>query len=577
MKQIVNSSIPRAEYPTPQFARENWMNLNGEWEYSTDRAVSGEARKLYMPESDAFTETIIVPFCRESELSGVGDKDFCECVWYRKKLTLPEDWQSGEKRIILHVGACDYVATVYVNGQKIGKHVGGFVSFSFDITPALTEGENTIVISAYDDTRSGNQPGGKQSLRYGSYGCYYTRTTGIWQTVWLECVPGAYLKSARYLTDVAASTLTVEAKAVSPDGTPFKAEAYWDGKKVGEASAVTTFGCATVQVKLSELHLWELGKGGLYDLVLTLGDDVVKSYFGMRSLGLSDSALVINGKKVFQRTVLDQGFYPDGIFTAPTEQALIDDITRSMDCGFNGARLHQKVFEPLFLYHCDRLGYMVWDELGNWGLNLARPNAWKAYTCEWTEVVARDINHPSIIGWCPFNETKLDQDPDIIAILADLTRRLDPTRPVIDTSGWVHVDGATDIMDWHDYDQNPETFRQRYIDVANGVGVMNKRFTTETIIPRFISEYGGIKWDVNSGNSAAWGYGNAPQTEEEFLERFKGLAEALLENPFITGLCYTQLTDVEQEVNGLYTYDRKAKFDVSFFKKVLSQKAAMEE
>ena len=293
MNQITKPSIPRAEYPTPQFARENWMNLNGEGEYSTDRAVSGDARQLYMPESDAFTETITVPFCRESELSGIGDKDFCECVWYRKKLTLPEDWQSGDKRVILHVGACDYVATVYVNGKKIGKHIGGFVSFSFDITPALTEGENTIVISAYDDTRSGNQPGGKQSLRYGSYGCYYTRTTGIWQTVWLECVPGAYLKSARYLTDVAASTLTVEAKAVSPDGTPFKAEAYWEGKKVGEASAVTTFGCATVQVKLSELHLWELGKGGLYDLVLTLGDDVVKSYFGMRSLGLDDSNMLL--------------------------------------------------------------------------------------------------------------------------------------------------------------------------------------------------------------------------------------------------------------------------------------------
>ena len=576
MQYQINTPIPRPEYPTPQFAREKWINLNGEWEYSTDRAVSGVERGLFDPASDAFRETILVPFCRESVLSGIGDTDFCNAVWYRKRVTLPEDYTKDGGRVVLHIGACDYVTTVYVNGTTVGRHVGGFVSFEFDITAALVEGENTIVIHAIDDVRSHNQPAGKQSRVYASRGCNYTRTTGIWQTVWLESVPSSYLKSARYVTDVAASSLTVEAKALAPDGTAFKAEAYWEGRKVGEAAGVTTFGCATVRLPLSELHLWEVGRGGLYDLVLTLGDDVVRSYFGMRNLGLDDQALVINGRKVFQRTILDQGFYPDGILTAPTEQALVDDITRSIACGFNGARLHQKVFEPLFLYHCDRLGYIVWDELGNWGLDLSRPNAWKAYTCEWTEVVARDVNHPAVIGWCPFNETNLAQDHDIIAVMADLTRRLDPTRPVIDTSGWVHVEGATDIMDWHDYDQNPETFRQRYIDVANGMPVSNRR-SPAPIFPRFISEYGGIKWDVNSGLGNAWGYGDAPTTEEEFIERFKGLAEALMENPYITGLCYTQLTDVEQEVNGLYTYDREPKFDPEIFRAVLSKKAAVEE
>ncbi|MBQ8344680.1 MAG: beta-galactosidase [Clostridia bacterium] len=574
---MANVIIPRPEHPNPLCVRKDWLNLNGEWEFEKDFGATGKERKLY--EATSLSERITVPFCMESDLSGVGYKDFCACVWYRKDVEIPEAWLADGGKVLIHFGGCDYITVVYVNGKRIGRHVGGSVSFTMDITEGLTAGTNVITVRADDETRSGNQCGGKQSLKYHSHGCFYTRTTGIWQTVWLEHVPAAYIKTTRYLTDVAGSSLTVEVKGEAPDGTPVTAEAYWEGKKVGEACATTTFGFAVLTLKLSELHLWELGKGGLYDLKLTLGCDEVKSYFGMRSLGLDDSALVINGKKVFQRTVLDQGFYPDGIWTAPTEQALIDDITRSMACGFNGARLHQKVFEPLFLYHCDRLGYMVWDELGNWGIDFTKPNAWKAYTAEWTEIVTRDQNHPAIIGWCPFNETKMFQDHDLLATIADLTRRMDPTRPVIETSGWVHVPGgkATDIMDWHDYDQNPETFRQRYIDCANGVGVNNKKYSTELIVPRFISEYGGIKWDINSGLGNAWGYGNAPTTEEEFLERFKGLAEALMFNPFITGLCYTQLTDVEQEVNGLYTYDRRPKFDVSYFKAVLDQKAAIEE
>ena len=573
----LNMNIPRPEYPRPQMVRDAWMNLNGEWEFERDFGASGKERKLY--EADSLPERITVPFCMESELSGIGYKDFCRCVWYRKEVDIPAEWLADAGKVLLHFGGCDYITVVYVNGKRIGRHVGGSVSFSFDITSALVAGKNVITVRADDETRSGNQPGGKQSLKYHSHGCYYTRTTGIWQTVWLESVPAAYIKHTRYVADVAGSALNIEAKTTAPDGTLLTAEAYWNGKKVGEASATTTFGVAMLSVKLSELHLWEIGKGGLYDLVLKLDRDVVKSYFGMRSLSLDDSALVINGKKVFQRTVLDQGFYPDGIWTAPNEQALIDDITRSQACGFHGARLHQKVFEPLFLYHCDRLGYIVWDELGNWGIDFTKPNAWKAYTAEWTEIVHRDINHPAIIGWCPFNETKMFQDHDLLATIAELTRQLDPTRPVIETSGWVHVPGgnATDIMDWHDYDQNPETFRQRYIDCANGVGVNNPKYSTELLLPRFISEYGGIKWDINSGLGNAWGYGNAPTTEEEFLTRFKGLAEALLFNPFITGLCYTQLTDVEQEVNGLYTYDRKPKFDMSYFKAVLDQKAAIEE
>ena len=572
----IKHTIPRPEHPNPQFKRESWVSLNGEWEFVRDHSISGKARKLYQADA-IFPDRITVPFCMESELSGIGDKDFCECVWYRREVEIDADTLANGKQTLLHVGACDYRTDLYVNGKYIGKHIGGSAAFTFNITSALTVGKNTIVISAEDRLRSGEQPGGKQSKKYDSYGCFYTRTTGIWQSVWLETVAKTHIAAFHFVTNVEASTVTVEAEVVNGASLPLTATAYWNGNKVGEATSVATANQCVVTVPLSELHLWELGKGGLYDLVLTFGDDVVYSYFGMRTLTLDDSALVINGKKVFQRTVLDQGFYPNGIWTAPSEQALIDDITRSMACGFNGARLHQKVFEPVFLYHCDRLGYMVWGEFGNWGLDLHRPEAWKAFVSEWVEILKRDYNHPAIIGWCPFNETKLNQDDDLIAYGVTLTKQIDNTRPVIDTSGWIHVEGATDIMDWHDYDQNPETFRQRYVDVANGTPIFRKDRCKAPLIPRFISEYGGIKLDVNSKLDNAWGYGDTPKTEEEFIVRFKGLAEALLFNPFITGLCYTQLTDVEQETNGLYTYDRQAKFDPAIFYEIFTQKAAIED
>lgn len=574
MKNTKN--IPRSEHPFPQLVRENWMNLNGEWQFERDYGVSGKARRLY--EADKLSERITVPFCMESELSGVGSKDFCECVWYRREVEIPETWLKEGRRVLLHIGACDYRTEVWVNGKSVGiPHRGGYVGFSYDITESLRAGTNVITVCAEDYLRSGEQPGGKQSKRYHSYGCFYTRTTGIWQTVWLENVPAGYIEKVDYIVQTEASSVTVTATLRNGSGKPFSASVFWNGKKVGEAATVAANRCCAVTVSLSELHLWELGKGGLYDVELTLGEDTVRSYFGMRTLAVEDGALVINGKKVFQRTVLDQGFYPDGIYTAPTEEALIGDITMSMACGFNGARLHQKVFEPLFLYHCDRLGYMVWGEHANWNLNVSKPTAWKGFVTEWTEVVERDRNHPAIIGWCPFNETERHgQDNDLLVSVAELTRRLDPTRPVLETSGWAHVEGATDMMDWHDYDQNPETFRQRYLDVANGVAIRSN-WSAIPVLPRFISEYGGIKWDVNSNMENAWGYGNAPKTEEEFIERFRGLTEALMQNPYITGLCYTQLTDVEQETNGLYTYQREPKFDPKLFYEILTQKAAMEK
>lgn len=573
----------RAEYPRPQFEREDWINLNGEWEFEIDQSASGKARELYNTEH--LNESICVPFCPESELSGIGYKDFMNCVWYRKEIELPAEWM--EDKIILHFGAVDYFATVYVNGREVGTHRGGYSSFSFNITSYIKFGyKNVITVCAEDDIRSGRQPGGKQSREYDSYKCYYTRTTGIWQTVWLEKVPKNHISSIRIYPDVENTRVRIDAQVVG-NGI-FSVKAFYKGKLMGEASVKAVHGMTDVTLDLEEEHLWEVGAGRLYDLELTFDEDKVTSYFGLRSVRMDGMRFLLNGKSVFQRLVLDQGFYPDGIYTAPTEEAFVRDIELALAAGFNGARLHQKAFEPRFLYHCDRYGYMVWSEHGNWNLNIADYEAYEAYLPEWIELVERDFNHPSIVCWSPLNETwdfeGRKQVDSLIENMYMLTKRLDPTRPCIDTSGHYHV--KTDIFDLHDYDQNPDSFRARYNTFAHGgkldvdANIRNMKRPTGRHFyggePVCVSEYGGIKWDAY-GDMKAWGYGNAPKTKEEFIERYKKLTYALLENEKIFGFCYTQLYDVEQERNGLYTYNREPKFDMNIFKQINTAKAAIED
>ena len=562
------NNVPRPEHPNPQVRREKWINLNGEWEYATDKGISGIDRELF--NASSLPERITVPFCRESDLSGIGDKDFCEACWYLKKINITQEDLAG--RVHLNIGACDYLTKLWINGKYIGFHRGGYISFRFDITDALKVGENTVVIGVEDRLRRDTQPGGKQSKKYYSHACMYTRTTGIWQTVWLEYTPKDYIKSFRLTPDVDAQRLHIEAELVSSCAHTLTAEASYDGHTVGKAQVNTGSLRIALDLPLDELHLWDVGCGRLYDLTLTFGEDKISSYFGMRKIECVDGGLVLNGRRVFQRLILDQGFYPDGIYTAPTEQALVGDIERSMAAGFNGARLHEKIFEPLFLYHCDRLGYIVWGEHANWGLDIARYEAWEGFIPEWIEALNRDYNHPAIIGWCPLNETQTTQNPEFVACLSALTRAVDPSRLYIDASGWTHVDGATDIMDMHCYQQVPALFAQRLAPVANGECIdLRKGYMA---LPTFISEYGGIRW---APEQEGWGYGEAPKTAEEFIDRFTALTKVIMDHPKMTALCYTQLTDVEQEVNGLYTYDRVAKFDPAIFKAVLSAPAAYEK
>lgn len=586
-------NILRAEHPNPQWERETWKNLNGPWEFEFDFGCSAVERRLW--EKKRFDREILVPFCPESRLSGIGYTDFISGVAYRRNFELSQEELSG--RVLLHFGAVDYEASVYVNGTLVGSHKGGYTSFCFDITKHVAPGPNTLFVAVKDDVRSGLQPKGKQAHLYASSGCDYTRTTGIWQTVWLEFVPERHIQSAKYYPDPANGKVTVTG-LVQGQGT-LQLTALWEDKPVGEVALSVEDGFFTVQLDLSETHLWEPGKGGLYTLLLSFGEDRVKSYFGLRTAKFQGRKFLLNGKSLFQRFVLDQGFYPEGIYTAPTEEDLVKDIQLSFAAGFNGARLHEKVFEARFLYHCDRLGYLVWGEYPNWGLDHAHPLSTETYLNQWSEAVERDFNHPAIIGWCPFNETwgyREEREKNaLLTSLYKLTKRLDPTRPCIDSSGNYRV--LSEVYDIHDYDQDTQSFQARWDGLTDRIretgGVIpaedpffnsapegpsgrapffNQPYDNQ---PIFVSEYGGIRWPDDTVEG--WGYGNAPATPEEFFARYKGLTEALLNNPEIFGFCYTQLYDVEQEVNGLYTYGRAQKFDISLIQKINQQKAAIED
>lgn len=577
------STIPRPEHPFPQMERENWMNLNGEWDFAFDFGKSGRDRNFQ--KNGTYTEKIMVPFCPESRLSGIEYKDFIPAVWYRRYVDISEEQLKG--RVQLHFGAVDYMTMVYINAQEAGTHEGGYSSFAFDITRHLKAGRNEIVVYAEDDNRSGRQPKGKQCSWYHSGGCDYTRTTGIWQTVWMEFMPKDYIRTVKYYPDITNGMIHIAADVVGTGMLSVKV--FYDGKACGGCSSnVTKAGGSEVHLALSldEVHLWEAGCGRLYDLQLSLsgeaGEDSVKSYAGLREVRMDGYKFLLNGKTVFQRTVLDQGFYPDGIYTAPSEEDLVNDIRISMGLGFNGARLHEKMFEPRFLYHCDRLGYLVWGEHANWGLDLAEPAALHAFMKEWMKGVERDFNHPAIIGWCPFNETwdmnGRKQYDDTVRMIYRLTKQLDHTRPCIDTSGNYHVE--TDIYDVHNYVQDVEQFAAYYAELRDGGMFRDDHESRQHYtkgLPVFISEYGGIKWDVTRTDETAWGYGEAPKTAEEFFARYKGLTESILFNPYIMGFCYTQLYDVEQEVNGLYTYDRRPKFNPEIIKKINEQEAAIEK
>ena len=576
------ADLPRPEYPRPQFERSEWINLNGQWSYTFDFSRSGMDRELFR--SEGFDGQITVPFAPQSELSGVGFTDFIPEMWYQRRLEIPADWDG--KRILLHFGAVDYIASIYIDGRIAGRHWGGSSSFTVDITRMVSAGKtHNLVVRVEDDERSGEYAKGKQCGRFASFGCEYTRTTGIWQTVWMEAVHKDGLKDVYVIPDLDQSRFVFrpEYHAVQ-QGQKLRIRILDNGKTVSEKTIPAT-AQSQAELTVKKVKTWSPEDPFLYDIeydVLSAEGKVidhVKAYAGMRKIQVIGNRLYLNDEPVYLRLVLDQGFYPDGIWTAPTDEALKRDIELSMAAGFNGARLHQKIFEPRFHYWADRLGYLTWGESASWGANINRIGSARNFLTEWEEAVVRDRNHPSIIMWTPFNETW--EHPDnreaareacrFVSDIYDLTKDLD-YRPCHDVSGNYHV--KTDIFSVHQYEQDPAKFTAWIAPVDGKVRQhdLENREVEYDGQPYLVDEYGGIKWVVGQEFSEiSWGYGNAPKTIEEVYERMEALTDAILGFDHICGYCYTQLTDVEQEQNGIYNYDRTEKFDMERIRAIFSK------
>ncbi len=607
MSSIAATSVPKPEHPRPQLQRPDWLNLNGQWQFETDTGDSGIHRGLLERE---LTGEITVPFAPETELSGIGNTDYLEAVWYRRTVAVPQDWQ--DKRVLLHFGAVDHDSTVWVNGVEVGRHRGGFSSFSFDITGAAHGSagtEATIVVRARDP-REAVQARGKQSLRFHNADCHYTRTTGIWQTVWLEAVPQTHIRRLKITPQLASTSFLVETvlSANRPGSTATVTLSDSDGVVAEQTVRADLDLAPLAQLTIAEdrARPWSPEDPHLYDLTVDLRGadgtrlDRVTSYAGLRSVSLDGKQIKINGKPVFQRLVLDQGYWPESLMTSPSDEALVRDIELSLAAGFNGARLHQKVFEERFYYHADRMGYLVWGEFGDWGCggygpieDHQQPTA--SYLTQWLEVVDRDYNHPSLIGWCPTNETwqpltdRITQLDDVTRGMFLATKAADRTRPVLDASGYSHRVPESDVYDSHDYEQEPQAFAANQRGLAEDQPYVNTHDGRDISIPYagqpyFCSEFGGIWWNPEaaaaasgSNRSESWGYGDRVVDEAGFQQRFAGLVGALLDDANMFGYCYTQLTDVFQEENGIYRFDRSEKLDVDKVRAAQQRPAAYEQ
>lgn len=564
-------AVPRAEYPRPQFERAEWQNLNGEWNFAFDFGQTGLERKWH--EATSFDRKITVPFCPESRLSGIAYTDFIPAVWYQRTLTVPASWEGRQVR--LNFGASDYETHVFIDGHEVGTHYGSGSSFSFDITRQARPGSShNLVVWVKDNLRDGFQTGGKQAFELYSNGCMYTRTTGIWQTVWLEPVDQEGLESVFAVPDIDQQQLVVHPRFFRESNTNRLTVKLFDGKRlVASATASCTNG-AVVVLPVKKPKLWSPESPFLYDVTYEVSRagkviDRIQSYAGMRKVHVAGGYFYLNNQPYYQRLVLDQGFYPDGIWTAPSDEALRRDIELSKAVGFNGARLHQKSFEERYYYWADRLGYLTWGESASWGLNVNSDLAARNFIAEWTELVERDRNHPSLVTWTPFNETWGSSGSGVYNHMVDdvyrLTRAIDPTRPVNDVSGDGHV--RTDIWSVHNYERDPKklvaqfTFhkgREPYRNQADKPFLA--RYDGQ---PYMVDEFGGLPWIRPEERSTSWGYGSNIDTLDDFYRILQDEVDALRQCPNVVGFCYTQITDVEQEKNGIYYYDRSPKFDTA--------------
>ena len=563
--------------------------LDGQWSFCID----AQSDAGVIPVN--YSRVINVPFAAESNLSGIGFTDNIRGCHYKKTVegfTIPEN-----ERLFLRFGACDYKTTVFVNNKTVCVHEGGYTPFEADITGVwLQNGVNVIELAVSDDMRD-FKASGKQTKKDKPFGCFYTRTTGIWQSVFIESRKSQRITDVKFFPDINAPAFSVALKSNAK--APVSIEFFYDNRSCGKTCGVLDFE-GRFFCPLSEKHLWEIGNGRLYDVVITFAGTKSTFKCGLREVSYDGVKFLLNGKSVFQRLVLDQGYYPDGIYTPSSVTDFEDDIRRAQSLGFNGARLHQKVFDPAYLDAADRLGFLVWDEFPSWGVDYGSLDYLDAFLTQWKEVLDRDFNHPSVITWCPLNEvwdiaTKSNSQPDLRFIdkVYEFTKSYDSSRPCVDVSGGYHGKN-TDLFDFHSYGTADvlKDILRRLED--NGELEVDLLYGTEPHgfkkgMPVNVSEFGGIAMldnsdipSVNEGavlSEDAWGYGNGANSAEKFVERIISLVDVILDSPSVSGFCYTQLYDVMQEQNGLFTYDRKNKLskeETERIKRHITRRAAIE-
>lgn len=580
------TSIVRNEYPRPNFERKSWLNLNGDWNFEYDDNNEGLKNKWY--ENSKFSRKIIVPYVFQSELSGINEQEIHDIVWYSKDINIPEEYKN--KRLILNFGAVDYKADVWVNGEHLINHEGGHVPFSVEITDVLKDKDNKLVVRAEDYTYDLELPRGKQYWKDKSEGIFYTRATGIWQTVWLEAVGENYLKNTWITPDLDNKKVFIEYELDRvTENTYLDVTISLRGKVLiqDRISIINGRGKRdfwldqniTKDWNHQEAWTWTPENPVLFDIsfkVIVDNEciDEVNSYFGLRKVSIVSGKFMLNNRPYFQKLLLDQGYWEKSLLTAPSDEDFIKDIKLSKAMGFNGVRKHQKIEDPRYLYWADKLGFIVWGEIAS-AYNYSRTYV-NRITREWMEMIKRDYNHPCIVAWTPLNESwgvecimnnKNEQAHS--ASMYWLTKSLDQTRPVISNDGWDHT--KTDLLTIHDYEWRSEVLKERYSTLDN---IINSTPSGRTLVaqgwkyegqPIIISEMGGISYQKS--NWKGWGYSSA-SSDEDFVKRYYNVVSPLLESPLVQGFIYTQITDVEQEINGLLTYKREPKVDIKIIKAI---------